>query len=190
MLDEVEKAHGDVHEVFFQVFDKGQMEDGTGRLINFKNCLIILTSNVGTDLIMEMTKDPELAPEPEALAEALKPELLKVFPAALLGRIVTIPYFPLSDDMMAKIVDLQLNRIVKRMKSEHNATLELTPEVTAEIVRRCNDPASGGRMIDNIITNTMLPALSLEVLNRSLTGEEITSAKVSVADNDFVYEVN
>lgn len=190
LLDEVEKAHGDVHEVFFQVFDKGQMEDGTGRLINFKNCLIILTSNVGTDLIMEMTKDPELAPEPEALAEALKPELLKVFPAALLGRIVTIPYFPLSDDMMAKIVDLQLNRIVKRMKSEHNATLELTPEVTAEIVRRCNDPASGGRMIDNIITNTMLPALSLEVLNRSLTGEEITSAKVSVADNDFVYEVN
>ena len=113
LLDEVEKAHGDVHEVFFQVFDKGQMEDGTGRLINFKNCLIILTSNVGTDLIMELTKDPELAPEPEKLAEALKPELLKVFPAALLGRIVTIPYYPLSDDMMGKIVRLQLGRIVQ-----------------------------------------------------------------------------
>ena len=94
LLDEVEKAHPDVHELFFQVFDKGQMEDGTGRRIDFKNTLIILTSNVGTDLIMEMAKDPELAPEPEKLADALKPELLKVFPAALLGRIVTIPYYP------------------------------------------------------------------------------------------------
>ncbi|MEM1160994.1 MAG: AAA family ATPase, partial [Pseudomonadota bacterium] len=189
LLDEVEKAHGDVHEVFFQVFDKGQMEDGTGRLIDFKNCLIILTSNVGTDLIMELTKDPELAPEPEKLADALKEEQLKIFPAALLGRLVTIPYYPLSDDMMGKIVKLQLNRIVKRMKSEHNALFEYTDEVVAEIVRRCNDPASGGRMIDNIITNTMLPAMSLEVLNRSLTGDVITAAKVSVADNDFVYEV-
>lgn len=189
LLDEVEKAHGDVHEVFFQVFDKGQMEDGTGRLIDFKNCLIILTSNVGTDLIMELTKDPELAPEPEKLAEALKPELLKVFPAALLGRIVTIPYFPLSDEMMGQIVTLQLGRIVKRMKSEHNAAFNYTDEVVAEIVRRCNDPASGGRMIDNIITNTMLPAISLEVLNRSLTGEEITEANITVVEGDFAYDV-
>ncbi|MEO1491951.1 MAG: type VI secretion system ATPase TssH [Pseudomonadota bacterium] len=189
LLDEVEKAHGDVHEVFFQVFDKGQMEDGTGRLIDFKNCLIILTSNVGTDLIMELTKDPELAPEPEKLGEALKPELLKVFPAALLGRIVTIPYYPLTDDDMGKIVNLQLGRITKRMKSEHNAAFNYGDDVVAEIVRRCNDPASGGRMIDNIITNTMLPAISLEVLNRSLTGDIITEANVTVADNDFVYEV-
>ncbi len=189
LLDEVEKAHGDVHEVFFQVFDKGQMEDGTGRLIDFKNCLIILTSNVGTDLIMELTKDPELAPEPEKLGEALKPELLKVFPAALLGRIVTIPYYPLTDDDMGKIVSLQLGRITKRMKSEHNAGFNYTDEVVEEIVRRCNDPASGGRMIDNIITNTMLPAISLEVLNRSLTGDVITEANVTVTDNDFVYEV-
>ena len=174
---------------FFQVFDKGQMEDGTGRLIDFKNCLIILTSNVGTDLIMELTKDPELAPEPEKLAEALKPELLKAFPAALLGRIVTIPYYPLSDDMMGEIVKLQLGRIVKRMKSEHNAVFAYSDEVVAEIVRRCNDPASGGRMIDNIITNTMLPAISLEVLNRSLTGEEISEANITVVDGDFAYEV-
>ena len=189
LLDEVEKAHGDVHEVFFQVFDKGQMEDGTGRLIDFKNCLIILTSNVGTDLIMELTKDPELAPEPEKLGEALKPELLKVFPAALLGRIVTIPYYPLSDDDMSQIIRLQLNRIVKRMKSEHSAVFSYSDEVVAEIVRRCNDPASGGRMIDNIITNTMLPAISLEVLNRSLTGEEISEASVSIVDGDFAYDV-
>ena len=189
LLDEVEKAHTDVHQVFFQVFDKGVMEDGSGRRIDFKNTLIILTSNVGTDMIMDMTKDPELAPDPEKLAEALKPELLKVFPAALLGRIVTIPYYPLSDDMMGKIASLQMGRIVKRMKSEHNAAFEYTDDVIAEIVRRCNDPASGGRMIDNIITNTMLPAISLEILNRSLVGEEITSAHVSVAGGEFVYEV-
>ena len=189
LLDEVEKAHGDVHEVFFQVFDKGQMEDGTGRLIDFKNTLIILTSNVGTDLIMELTKDPELAPEPEKLGEALKPELLKVFPAALLGRIVTIPYYPLSDDDMGQIIRLQLGRITKRMKAEHNAAFTYSDDVVAEIVRRCNDPASGGRMIDNIITNTMLPAISLEVLNRSLTGEEIFEANVTIAEGDFAYEV-
>ncbi len=189
LLDEVEKAHGDVHEVFFQVFDKGQMEDGTGRQIDFKNCLIILTSNVGTDLIMELNKDPELAPEPEKLAEALKPELLKVFPAALLGRIVTIPYYPLTDEDMGKIVSLQLGRITKRLRSEHGAAFVYDDDVVGEIVRRCNDPASGGRMIDNIITNTMLPAISLEVLNRSLKNEEIHEAKVTVADGDFVYEV-
>jgi len=189
LLDEMEKAHSDVHQVFFQVFDKGMMEDGTGRVIDFKNCLIILTSNVGTDLIVELTKDPELAPTPEKLAEALKPELLKVFPAALLGRIVTIPYYPLSDGDMSQITRLQLERITKRMKSEHNAVFSYTDGVVAEIVRRCNDPASGGRMIDNIVTNTMLPAISLEILNRALVGEEITSAAISVEDRDFVYEV-
>jgi type VI secretion system protein VasG len=189
LLDEVEKAHSDVHELFFQVFDKGQMEDGTGRRIDFKNTLIILTSNVGTDLIMELTKDPELAPEPEKLGEALKPELLKVFPAALLGRIVTIPYYPLTDDDMGRIVKLQLGRISKRMKEQHNAAFRYGDEVVGEIVRRCNDPSSGGRMIDNIITNTMLPAISLEILNRSLIGEEITEAEVGVVDRDFVYAV-
>jgi type VI secretion system protein VasG len=190
LLDEVEKAHGDVHEVFFQVFDKGMMEDGTGRRIDFKNTLIILTSNVGTDLIMEMTKDPELAPEPEKLAEALKPELLKVFPAALLGRLVVIPYYPLTDDDMGRIVKLQLGRITKRMKEQHDAAFRYGDDVVAEIVRRCNDPASGGRMIDNIITNTMLPAISLEILNRSLVGEEITEAEVGVVDREFTYAVH
>jgi type VI secretion system protein VasG len=189
LLDEVEKAHSDVHEVFFQVFDKGMMEDGTGRVINFKNCLIILTSNVGTDLIMELTKDPELAPEPEKLAEALKPDLLKAFPAALLGRLVTIPYYPLSDDMMGQIAQLQINRVRKRMKEQHRAEFECSDAAVAEIVRRCNDPASGGRMIDNVITNTILPAISLEVLNRSLVGEVIKAAKVDAADGNFTYEV-
>ena len=125
LLDEVEKAHPDVHEIFFQVFDKGMMEDGTGRRIDFKNTLIILTSNVGTDVIMELARDPHYRDDPEALAAALRPELLKVFPPALLGRIVTIPYFPLSDEMLGGIVRLQLDRIAKRIRENHDAELRL-----------------------------------------------------------------
>jgi type VI secretion system protein VasG len=139
---------------------------------------------------MELTKDPELAPEPDKLADALKPELLKVFPAALLGRLVVIPYYPLTDDDMGRIVKLQLGRIARRMKEQHDAAFRYSDEVVAEIVRRCNDPASGGRMVDNIITNTMLPAISLEILNRALTGEEITAAEVAVADRAFTYAVH
>ena len=132
----------------------------------------------------------EQAPEPDKLAEALKPELLKVFPAALLGRLVVIPYYPLTDDDMGRIVKLQLGRITRRMKEQHDADFRYTDEVVAEIVRRCNDPASGGRMVDNIITNTMLPAISLEILNRSLIGQEINAADVGVVDREFTYAVH
>ena len=188
LLDEVEKAHPDVHEIFFQVFDKGVMEDGTGRRIDFKNTLIILTSNVGTDAIMDAAKGP-LAQDPEALAVALRPDLLNVFPPALLGRIVTIPYFPLSPEMLGGIVRLQLGRIGKRIEENHGASFAYDQGVVDHIVSLCNDPDSGGRVIDNIITNTILPALSREILKRSLAREEIKEAKVSVADGAFVYEV-
>ncbi len=123
LLDEVEKAHPDVHEIFFQVFDKGMMEDGEGRLIDFKNTLILLTSNVGSDLIANMCKDPELKPEPEGIAAALRTPLLKTFPAALLGRLVTIPYYPLSDEMIGSIVRLALARVARRMKESHGVPL-------------------------------------------------------------------
>jgi type VI secretion system protein VasG len=189
LLDEVEKAHPDVHEIFFQVFDKGVMEDGTGRRIDFKNTLIILTSNVGTDVIMRAAKGP-LAEDPEALAVELRPELLNVFPPALLGRIVTIPYFPLSPEMLGGIVRLQLGRIGKRIEENHGATFAYDDAVVAHIVSLCNDPDSGGRVIDNIITNTILPALSREILKRSLQREEIHEAKVSVSDGAFVYAVS
>jgi type VI secretion system protein VasG len=188
LLDEVEKAHPDVHEIFFQVFDKGVMEDGTGRRIDFKNTLIILTSNVGTDVIMEAAKGP-LAGEPEQLAVELRPELLKVFPAALLGRIVTIPYFPLSPQMLGGIVRLQLDRVGKRVEENHGAKFAYDPAVVDHIVSLCNDPDSGGRVIDNIITNTILPALSREILKRSLAREEIAAATVAVKDGAFAYEV-
>src|SRR6266487_2980284 len=119
LLDEVEKAHPDVHEIFFQVFDKGHMEDGEGREIDFKNCVILLTSNVGSDLIMNMCKDPELAPQPDGIAKALREPLLKTFPAALLGRLVVVPYYPISDKMLQLIIKLQLKRIEKRLAANH-----------------------------------------------------------------------
>jgi type VI secretion system protein VasG len=190
LLDEVEKAHPDVHELFFQVFDKGVMEDGTGRRIDFKNTLIILTSNVGTDMIMTLCKDPAYADDPEAMSMALKPDLLKVFPPALLGRIVTIPYVPLSPEMLAGIVRLNLSRISRRLKENHNAAFVYDDAVVEKIVSQCNDPASGGRVIDNIVTNALLPALSRGILSRQLAKEDVTEARVSIENGEFAYHVN
>ena len=189
LLDEVEKAHPDVHELFFQVFDKGQMEDGTGRRIDFKNTLIILTSNVGTDEIMSLSANGAAKPDPEVMAVSLRPALLKVFPPALIGRLVTIPYYPLSSDMLAGIVKLQLGRIGKRLAENHKAAFVYDDAVVEHIVGQCNDPDSGGRMIDNIITNSMLPALSRAILNLQLEKKPLTEAKVSVEEGQFAYQV-
>ncbi len=190
LLDEVEKAHPDVHEIFFQVFDKGMMEDGSGRRIDFKNTLIILTTNVGTELIMHESGEGKERPDPEKLAVDLKPHLLQAFPPALLGRIVTIPYFPLSGDMLGGIVRLQLDRIGKRIRENHEAAFVYDDAVVEKIVSMCNDPDSGGRMVDNIVTNTLLPALSRQILNKSMAREEISEAKVEVKDGEFVYGVS
>jgi type VI secretion system protein VasG len=187
LLDEVEKAHPDVHEIFFQVFDKGQMEDGTGRRIDFKNTLIILTSNVGTDLINGLSRDPHYRQNPEALSAQLRPELLKAFPPALLGRIVTIPYFPLSDEMLGGIARLQLDRIFARVQDNQGAKLTYDDSVVSYIVSKCNDPDSGGRMIDNIITNTLLPALSREFMKRSLAKQPPREVQVAIKDDGFAY---
>jgi type VI secretion system protein VasG len=187
LLDEVEKAHSDVHELFFQVFDKGWMEDGEGRRIDFKNTIILLTSNVGTDLIMNMCKDPELMPEPEGIAKGLRDPLLKVFPAALLGRLVTIPYYPLSDAMMANIVRLQLGRISKRVAEHHGIPFSYDDEAVKLIVSRCTEVESGGRMVDAILTNTVLPALSREFLLRTMAGASLGGVRLEVADGDFAY---
>ena len=187
LLDEVEKAHSDVHEIFFQVFDKGVMEDGEGRMIDFKNTLILLTSNVGSELIMDMCEDPDLMPEAEGIAKAMREPLLKVFPAALLGRIVTIPYYPLSPDMIGKITRLQLDRIVKRVKESHGVPLSFDDAVIDTIVDRCQELESGGRMIDAILTNSMLPAISGEFLRRMMLGNEINAVDVSVDEGEFTY---
>jgi len=187
LLDEVEKAHPDVHETFFQVFDKGFMEDGEGRFIDFKNTLIILTTNAGTDLIAGLCKDPELMPDPENMAKALREPLLKVFPPALLGRLVTIPYYPLSDEMLGSIVKLQLGRIKKRVEARYKIPFVVGDDVVKLVVSRCTESESGGRMIDAILTNTMLPDISKEFLNRMLEGKPIERVTVGVQDGHFSY---
>jgi type VI secretion system protein VasG len=187
LLDEVEKAHPDVHEIFFQVFDKGWMEDAEGRYIDFHNTVILLTSNAGTDLIMSMCKDPELMPDVEGLAQALRAPLLKTFPPALLGRIVTIPYYPLSDEMLGTIIRLQLDRIVRRIADNHRATLTYDEAVVDLIAKRCAEVESGARVVDAILTNTVLPAISREILNRTMEGKTIERIAIGVADAGFSY---
>ncbi|WP_156256102.1 type VI secretion system ATPase TssH [Sandarakinorhabdus oryzae] len=188
LLDEVEKAHPDVHEMFFQVFDKGYMDDSEGRYIDFKNTLILLTSNVGTDMIMDLTADPETAPDVETLAKQLRPELLKVFPPALLGRLIVLPYFPLSPEMLGGIVRLQLGRIVKRIKENHKIAMTYDQSVVDHIVSRCTEIASGGRMIDNILTNDMLPTLSTELLGRMADGVTVERIEVTAPDDKLHYD--
>ena len=187
LLDEVEKAHSDVHELFFQVFDKGWMEDGEGRHINFTNTIILLTSNVGTELIMNMCKDPELLPDPEGIAKGLREPLLKKFPAALLGRLVVIPYYPLGDAMLANIVRLQLGRIARRVTEHHKIPFQYGDEAVQLIVSRCTEVESGGRMIDAILTNTVLPSISREFLTRTLAGQPLNGVRLEVAGGDFAY---
>jgi type VI secretion system protein VasG len=188
LLDEIEKAHSDVHEIFFQVFDKGMMEDGEGRLIDFKNTLVLLTSNVGTDLIANLCKDPELLPDPEGLAKALRQPLLKVFPPALLGRLIVIPYYPLSREMIESIIKLQLGRIQARILETRKVPFTYDDSVVSLIAGRCTEVESGGRMVDAILTNTMLPAISHEFLTRMMSGRSVTSLHVSASDGDFRYD--
>jgi type VI secretion system protein VasG len=187
LLDEVEKAHPDVHEIFFQVFDKGYMDDSEGRYIDFKNTLVLLTSNVGTDLITSLCEDEEMRPDFAGLADALRPELLKVFPPALLGRLVVLPYYPLSPAMLEGIVRLQLGRVQARIAENHGIALQYDSAVVDLIVSRCTEVASGGRMIDAILTNTMLPELSIQLLEKQMAGEPVTDIKVEAKDSAFVY---
>ncbi len=188
LLDEVEKAHPDVHEIFFQVFDKGWMEDAEGRFIDFKNTIILLTSNAGTELITNLCKDPDLMPEPEGIAKALREPLLKVFPAALLGRLVTIPYYPLSDDMMHAIIKLQLQRIEKRVLENHGIPFHYDDAVVELIAGRCSELESGARVVDAILTNTVLPTISQAFLTKMMAGESIAAINISVKDSEFSYQ--
>lgn len=188
LLDECEKAHPDVLELFYQVFDKGMMEDGEGREIDFKNTIIILTSNAGTDLLMKLTADPETTPSPDGLAKALKPELNKIFKPAFMGRLVTVPYFPLRDEAMKTIVTLKLGKIQRRILENHKIELTYAPEVVGEVAKRCTEVESGARNVDNILTNTMLPDISRYLLSRMADRQKPTSIHVSVAENgSFVY---
>jgi type VI secretion system protein VasG len=191
LLDEMEKAHPGVQDVFFQVFDKGQMKDGEGRDIDFKNTVIIMTSNAGTDLITRLFADPAKAPDAAGLAEALRPELMKYFKPAFLGRVTLVPYFPLSDDIIRKIVELQLGRVRRRVHETYRAEFEYDPILTETIASRCTESASGARNIENILSRTLLPELSEEVLARLADGRSIQRVRVGLApDGSFQYAVD
>jgi type VI secretion system protein VasG len=188
LLDEVEKAHPDVLELFFQVFDKGMMEDGEGRLIDFKNTIIILTSNAGTDTLMKLCADLETMPGPTGLVNALKPELNKIFKPAFLGRLVVVPYFPIRDENLKRIVVLKLAKIQRRLKETHHIDLTYDPAMIDEVARRCTEVESGARNVDNILTNTLLPDISRQLLGRIAEGLRPEAIHVGIAeDGSFVY---
>jgi type VI secretion system protein VasG len=190
LLDEVEKAHTDVQELFYQVFDKGMLQDSSGNDINFKNTIILLTSNAGTDTIMKVCADPDTRPDAMGLGEALRPDLLKSFKPALLGRMTVVPYFPLSDEVLRGIIQMQLKRIADRVRENHRAALTYADNVVATIAARCKEVESGARNVDHILTGSLLPAIAGEFLAHMAEGKPVTRAHVAVDDKGrFVYEV-
>jgi len=191
LLDEMEKAHPGVQDVFYQVFDKGNMKDGEGRDIDFKNTVVIMTSNAATDTIMKLCADPETMPDAEGLAAALHPELLKSFKPAFLGRITVIPYFPLSDKIMRQIAVLKLGKIANRIREHYDASFTWSDAVLDHIVSRCTEVDSGARNVDKILTGTMLPQLSTEFLSKMAEGAAIKAVQVEVdeAGTGFRFEL-
>jgi len=187
LLDEVEKAHPDVLELFFQVFDKGRMEDGEGREIDFRNTIILLTSNAATETLMKLTADPETMPNTEGMVKALKPELDKVFKPAFLGRLMIVPYFPVRDEALKQIIRLKLGKIQRRLMETHKVALVYDDALLNEVAARCTEVESGARNVDNILSNTMLPELSRQILTQLAGGESSNRVTVSVADGALTY---
>jgi type VI secretion system protein VasG len=188
LLDEVEKAHNDVLELFYQVFDKGNLEDGEGRSIDFKNTIIILTSNAATDTLMKLTADPETMPDSDGLALAIKPELNKIFKPAFLGRMIVVPYFPVRDEALKQIILLKIGKIQRRLQETHKIAMVCDDSVLEEVAKRCTEVESGARNVDNILTNTMLPEISRQILTRM--AEETATGRVQVgvgSDGNFTY---
>lgn len=189
LLDEVEKAHPDVMELFFQVFDKGTLEDGEGRRIDFKNTLIILTSNLGTDAIMKLCADEETMPDWQSLTEMLRPDLLKHFKPAFLGRLKIVPYYPISDRNMRLIVKLKLDRIARRMKENRNVSFTYDDALIENISGRCKEVESGARNVDHILTNTLLPEMSKEILARMAKGDSLKEVRAGLSNEGFVFAI-
>ena len=190
LLDEMEKAHPGVQDIFYQVFDKGTLRDGEGRDIDFKNTVILMTTNAGTDVSMSLCADPETAPDAEGLTKATHEDLLKTFKPAFLGRLNLVPYYPLAEDVMKKIIQLKLGKIQKRVRESYRAELSYAPELVQHIADRCQEVETGARNVDHILTRTLLPELAQEFLGRTARGEGVASVNISVDDEDaFVYEI-
>jgi type VI secretion system protein VasG len=190
LLDEVEKAHESVQEIFYQVFDKGVLQNDDGEDINFKNTIILLTANVGTDTIMKACKDPKKIPTVEELEELLRDDLLKAFKPALLGRMKVVPYFPLAEDVLKSIIKLKLGQIGDRLKLNHKASFSYDPAVVDTVAARCTEVETGARNVDHILSGSLLPSLSQDVLTRMATGRPVKSVKVGVGpDENFTYVI-
>ena len=193
LLDEVEKAHPDVLEMFFQVFDKGQMDDAEGREIDFRNTLIILTSNIGSSQIMQacLNKPAEEIPTADALGEALRPVLMKSFKPAFLGRMKVVPYFPINDDVLAQIIALKLGRIRDRVAGNHKATFLWDDSLVEAVLSRCTEVDSGARNVDHILNGTLLPEVAESVLAAMAEGNRINTIKVTAGKNGaFKYKLS
>lgn len=190
LLDEIEKAHKDVHEMFFQIFDKGEMEDGEGRYVNFKNCVMILTTNVGDDVILDACADgdEDNLPDSENLSKKLHQSLLKIFPQALLGRLQVIAYYPLFKTALRYIVELKLNKVVKRVQEQYESKLVLKESLYEEILSRCDNVGAGARLLDGIINNDLLPALSMKFMECLLEGQHLLSIEVGVKNHQYIID--
>jgi type VI secretion system protein VasG len=188
LLDELEKAHPGVQEIFYQVFDKGTLKDGEGRDIDFRNTVILMTTNAGTDTIMSLYADPETMPDKDGMVEALRPELLKTFKPAFLGRTAILPYVPLSDDVMKGIIRLKLGKIVRRIDATYGVPMKYGEDLVDAISARCTEVETGARNIDHILNRTLLPALAKEFLSRMADGLAIENVEIGVGpDGDFTY---
>ncbi|MEM7199364.1 MAG: type VI secretion system ATPase TssH [Planctomycetota bacterium] len=190
LLDEVEKAHSDVMELFFQVFDKGVLEDGEGRDIDFKNTVILLTSNVGSDTIMKLCADPDTVPEPDGIVDTIRPELLRKFPAALLGRLVVLPYHPILPGILRQIVRLQLGRIEERLQANHGVHMAYDESLIERIAERCTEAESGARNVDRVLTQGMLPTISRELLARMANDQSFEEVSATMDESGrFQFEI-
>jgi type VI secretion system protein VasG len=191
LLDEVEKAHADVLELFFQVFDKGYMEDGEGRGIDFRNTLILLTTNAASDMIAKLTADPDTAPLPTDMVAAIRPELNRIFKPAFLGRTLVVPYYPVRDEVLKQIIRLKLSKIQKRLLENHRVVLSCHESLVDLVKQRCIEVESGARNVDHLLSNTMLPEISRQLLTRMVEGEALERITVRAAENgEFVYSWN
>jgi type VI secretion system protein VasG len=180
LLDEVEKAHPDVLELFFQVFDKGVLDDAEGRQIDFRNTIIILTSNTASSTMMQacLNKTPAELPKPDQLNEMIRPQLMKQFKPAFLGRLATVPFYPIADEVLANIIRLKLNRIGQRVRDNHGATFEYDEALVNAVLSRCTEVDSGARNVDTILNGTLLPEIADSVLAKMAEGGAIARIKV------------
>ena len=189
LLDEIEKAHNDVQELFYQVFDKGTLEDGEGRIIDFKNTTIILTSNVGSNAIMQacLNQPIEAWPTAENLAEQLKPSLYKQFKPAFLGRMRIVPYFPLHDDLLIQIIHHKIKKITSRLEKQYQTKVQYSEELVELLLSRCTEVDSGARNVDHILNASILPALATEIL-MALAADHLPKViQIDVKDDEITY---